>query len=211
VEVYRLLDEANAQCSRGTLEGAIESLGAYERAFSASDERPDAQLYCLYRTAWVAANFVSMNYEREESHARALAASEKALSLALRREGRAYECLRAFSEPYGAIAGPLIHRETVRFCGHYVARDYLSTSSGPDDVRLEEALEFIERAVAYIDENNHYATMLPFTQVRVLMKMGRMKEAFRITRDLDLSHPDCPHLKDIKAGEAYTSWLASEG
>lgn len=101
------------------------------------------------------------------------------------------------------------HKETIRYASNTVAW-YLYEHAQPSDTSgLEAALEAIERGVAFADEPRHY--YLHDTKVRILLKMGRTDEAYRIVQRILQAEPDFGDFKDLKKDKGYKKWLSQQG
>jgi Leucine-rich repeat (LRR) protein len=170
-----------------------------EQIDNGSIDSPYNQLYCLYGKAWVYSQrgYQMTGIAEEEvkaSRELGVAASDKALSLVptvwfhFTDEGQ-------------------FQREVVRFCGNFIAWELYDAAQGEDDPRLQRALETIERSAECIDGSQHFYIL--DTQVRILLKMERSKEAYRIVHKVLLQNPDFKDFADLKVDSRYQAWLAA--
>ncbi len=103
--------------------------------------------------------------------------------------------------PFGALK-----LEVYREAGNGLAW-YLYDDPKADREKLGEALEVIERTEEHIKGREHYFIL--DTKVRILLKLGRRDEAFKIVRNVLGEVPDFGDFADLRDNQEYLSWQES--
>ncbi|THU38375.1 leucine-rich repeat domain-containing protein [Niastella caeni] len=98
------------------------------------------------------------------------------------------------------------HEEVTRITANSVAWQMHVISDKKEN--LEKALEIIGKGVAYIEKETHY--FIYDTQVRILIKLGRKEEAYKIVKRILTLSPDFGDFQDLKQDVDYTMWLAKQ-
>jgi tetratricopeptide (TPR) repeat protein len=98
------------------------------------------------------------------------------------------------------------HKEVTRITANSVAWDLHAISDKKED--LEKALAIILKGVAFIEDKNHY--FIYDTQVRILLKLGRREDAYRIVKRVLTGSPDFHQFQDIKQDGDYVDWMKKQ-
>lgn len=94
------------------------------------------------------------------------------------------------------------HKEVTRIAANTVAWQMYEIYDKREE--LEKALDVIAKGVAFISDEDHY--FIYDTQVRILVKLGRTEEAYRIIKRTLTLLPDFKDFKDFKKDAAYKAW-----
>lgn len=98
------------------------------------------------------------------------------------------------------------HEEVVRITANSVAWQMHVISDKKE--ALEKALEIILKGVAYIETAAHY--FIYDTQVRILLRLGRKEEAYRIVKRVLTLSSDFGDFQDIKQDGDYIDWMEKQ-
>jgi Leucine-rich repeat (LRR) protein/predicted DNA-binding WGR domain protein len=86
------------------------------------------------------------------------------------------------------------HKEVTRITANSVAWQMMEIAQNTKE--LEEALSIIEKAVQYVESGDQY--FVYDTQVRILIKLGREEEAYKIVRRVLAEDPAFADFQDLK-------------
>jgi hypothetical protein len=95
------------------------------------------------------------------------------------------------------------HEEVVRIAANCVAWDIHLISDKKEE--LEKALEIVLKGVAYVE--SEVQCFIYDTQVRVLLKLGRKEDAYRVVKRTLALSPNFGDFQDIKQDADYIAWL----
>lgn len=143
-------------------------------------------LYANYQALWIYSNFGE---------------SEKALS-------QAKKCMELMADTISA--GVIFHytdtgkfyEEVIRYATNNIAWYSFEHSDSTDE--LERALETISLGCNYIDSPDYFYAF--DTKVRILLKLGRKEEAFKIVFTCLQQLPNFSDFSDIKKQKEYQDW-----
>ncbi|SFE42570.1 hypothetical protein SAMN05518672_10683 [Chitinophaga sp. CF118] len=85
---------------------------------------------------------------------------------------------------------------------------YMAESTEQKEV-LENALGIIQQGIDHIETEQHY--FLYDTQVRILLRLERTEEAYKIVHDILNLLPGFADFQDFKTDERYNEWLKKNG
>jgi len=94
------------------------------------------------------------------------------------------------------------HEEVIRYASNFIAWGLYVRND--DDASLQKALEIIDRGCAYSDEPNYF--YLWDTKVRILLKMGRIDEAYRIVDRILTISPEFSDFQEFKKHRDFLEW-----
>lgn len=94
-------------------------------------------------------------------------------------------------------------KEACRFASNSVAWDMHKLYNDSD--QLEKALELVEKGVKCIENESHY--YIYDTKVRILLKLKRVDEAYKIVKKVLSKDSDFYDFQDIKGSAAYKKWI----
>ncbi len=81
----------------------------------------------------------------------------------------------------------------------------LYEQAGEDPQKLAKALAVVQPVAALVDRPQYNYVL--DTEVRILLKMGRSEEAYRIVHQVLARHPQFENFADIRKSAAYQTWL----
>lgn len=176
------IQQEEGDASNNALDKYLAGIAAYNVS---KDEEYDF-LYANYQALWICAN---------------LGESKKALSYAKK-------CMELMSDTIRA--GAIFHytdtgrfyEEVIRYATNTIAWDLYKHSDSIDE--LERALKTISHGCNYIDSPDYFYAF--DTKVRILLKLGRKEEAYRIVFTCLQQRPDFSDFSDIKEQKEYQDW-----
>jgi tetratricopeptide (TPR) repeat protein len=197
-----LIKEANTlMYAKSDKEKLVQSLKKYDEvlAFFSSGKVVDEYnlLYAHYGKAYA-------YYHLTANHKDSIAADEfLALDQAAIQHGlRTLELVPVMIWHFTDLGK--FHKEVCRFASNTVAwKMHLLTS---DKTELEKALAIVQKGVDHVELEEHY--YIYDTQVRILLKLERKEEAYRIVKRILALSPGFGDFQDIKQGTDYNNWLA---
>lgn len=165
---------------------ALKKYLAGIHSYKLSQDQEYDFLYANYQAMWIYSN---------------LGESEKALSLAK-------QCMALMADTISA--GAIFHytdmgrfyEEVIRYATNNIAWYAYEHSDSTDE--LERALETISLGCNYIDSPDYFYAF--DTKVRILLKLGRKEEAFKIVFSCLQQLPDFSDFSDIKKQKEYQDW-----
>ena len=101
-----------------------------------------------------------------------------------------------------------IKMEAYREAGNGLAW-YLQDDPKADRKALEEALGVIEATEEFVQGTEHY--FVYDTKVRILLKLGREEEAFKIVKTVLDEVPDFADFADLRKDPKYLAWAKGKG
>lgn len=94
------------------------------------------------------------------------------------------------------------YRESMRISSNTIAwYSQMNTENGPE---LEHLLEVISTGCQYVEDPSHFFML--DTKIRILLKLGRIDEAYHIVYDCLKADKYFSDLDDIKRDRAYIEW-----
>lgn len=167
---------------------SLDALKKYEEAINAfaKDDDEYELLYAHYQIMWI--------YCNNNRLGEAFPYAEKCLEML-------DKTIRTGAVMHFTEMGKF-HEEVIRFATNTVAwYKYVNT----DDVsELENALELISLGCEYVDDPDYFYVF--DTKVRILLKLGRKDEAFRIVYDCLKKEPDFSDFDDMMSNKEYREW-----
>jgi Leucine-rich repeat (LRR) protein len=94
------------------------------------------------------------------------------------------------------------HQEVIRYASNCIAWNLYENNDDPE--KLEEALNIVERGVTFASEPAYF--YIRDTKVRVLLKLGKTKEAYALVQRTLNVQPDFGDFQDFKSNKAYLEW-----
>ncbi|ELW2865569.1 hypothetical protein QMI71_003933 [Salmonella enterica] len=176
------IQQKEGNASNNALEQYVAGIASY-------NEDKDGEydyLYANYQALWIYSNFGE---------------SEKALS-------HAKKCMELMADTISA--GAIFHytdigqfyKEVIRYATNTIAWYSYKHSDSIDE--LEQALETISHGCSYIDSPDYFYAF--DTKVRILLKLGRKEDAFKIVFSCLQQCPDFSDFSDIKKKKEYQDW-----
>jgi tetratricopeptide (TPR) repeat protein len=98
------------------------------------------------------------------------------------------------------------YEDVTRITANSVAWRMYTISDRKEDI--EAALDIILKAVAFIEEESHYG--IYYTQVRILLKLGRTEEAYQIIKRTLALLSAFRDFQDFKKDADYKAWLEKQ-
>lgn len=75
-----------------------------------------------------------------------------------------------------------------------------------DGKKLEDALNYVDKAISCMRDEDKF---IYDTKVRILLKMNKQDEAYKIVKEVLKDNPDFGDFQDLKEDEKYLAWLKS--
>lgn len=96
------------------------------------------------------------------------------------------------------------YEEVIRWATNCIAWHIHESASDPE--QWEEALRLISFGAQYAEHSDHFYVL--DTQARLLLKLNRQEEAYRIVRSCLKEDRSCSHFDDIAETAGYKQWKA---
>ena len=201
-KVHKLVQKAAADLQNGNYEKALKEFG-------------EVIELCLPDKKWHDYDHLYAHYGKMQSLLRMLGSvkdpKERARMVA-EIQATAIVCLtlvREQASPIHFSDESAFHREITRSAGNALAW-YMQEQAGQSDIKLlEEALEYADQGIGAM-EGTQDEFYIWDTKVSILLKLGRVDEAYAIVQRVLKKDSSFADFQDIKNSAPYKAWLVQE-